>query len=90
VRSASAWEGKGPQLSRTDLSVADRAQRLKVLQGALSSSAVDGLDVVDLPELAFCRVGYDVVQLQQIKEATVEALDTPSQLHMCSAVRTGK
>lgn len=43
------------------------AQRLKVLQGALSSSAVDGPDVVHLPELPFRRVPYHLIQLSKRK-----------------------
>lgn len=62
--STSPWEGADLWPHSTDLSVTDRTQSLKVFQGALSSSTVNGLDVVHLPELAFSWVGYHFIQLQ--------------------------
>lgn len=59
----------------TDLSVADRTQSLKVPQGALSSSAVNRPDVIHLPELTFCWVCYNFIQLQE-KGKIMETLDT--------------
>lgn len=72
----------------TDLSVADRTQGLEVFQGALSSSTVNRLDMVYLPELAFCRVCYYFIQLQWTKDMTLETLDIPSDLHVRPTVRT--
>lgn len=51
-------------LYRTDLSVADRAQSLKVFQGALPSSTINRLDVIHLPEVTFCGICYNFIQLQ--------------------------
>lgn len=59
-----AWEGEDFRWDHTDLPVADCAQGLKVFQGALSPSAVDRSDMVHLPELAFCWVCYNFIQLQ--------------------------
>ena len=44
--------------------VADGAERLQVVQGALSSSAVDRPDVVHLPEIPFDRRADHLVQLR--------------------------
>lgn len=44
--------------------VADGAKRLKVVQRALSSSAVDWPNVVDLPEIPFDRSADHLVQLE--------------------------
>lgn len=44
--------------------VADGAESLQVVQRALSSSAVDRPDVVDLPEIPFDRGAYHLVQLE--------------------------
>lgn len=50
--------------SFTDLSVADRAESLQVVQGALSSAAEHGLDVVHLPEMPFPWVSHHFIKLQ--------------------------
>lgn len=44
--------------------VADRAERLQVIQGALSSSAVHRPDVVNLPEIPLHRSADHLVQLK--------------------------
>lgn len=44
--------------------VADGAQRLQVVQGALSSAAVDRPDVVHLPEVPLDRSADHLVQLE--------------------------
>lgn len=44
--------------------VADGAERLKVVQRALSSSAVDWPNVVDLPEIPFDWSADHLVQLE--------------------------
>lgn len=48
----------------TDLSVADRAESLQVVQGALASSTEHWLDVVHLPEMPFPWVSYHFIKLQ--------------------------
>lgn len=68
--------------------MADCAQSLKVLQGTLSSSAVNRPDVIHLPELTFCWVCYNFIQLQKTKGKTIETLDIPPELHLCSTERT--
>lgn len=60
--------GLGFPAPHTDLPVAGCAQSLKVLQGALSSSAVHGLDVVHLPELPCHRAPDHLIQLQHTKD----------------------
>lgn len=50
--------------ARTYSLVADGAESLQVVQRALSSSAVDRPDVVDLPEIPFDRSAYHLVQLE--------------------------
>ena len=49
--------------SITDLSVADCAEGLQVVQGALPSSTRHGLDVVHLPEMPFPWVSYQLIKL---------------------------
>lgn len=44
--------------------MADGAERLQVVQKALSSSTVHRLDVVHLPEVALYRVTDHLVQLE--------------------------
>lgn len=60
--------GPGFLAPHTDLPVAGCAQGLQVLQGALSSSTVHGLDVIHLPELPLCRAPDHLVQLQHTKD----------------------
>lgn len=81
-------EGEDFWRYQTDLSVADRTQGLQVFQGALSSSTVNRLDMIYLPELAFCRVCYYFIQLQWTKDMTLEMLAIPSDLHVRPTVRT--
>lgn len=45
--------------------VAHGAERLQVVQRALSSSSVDGPDVVDLPEISLDRSSDHLVQLER-------------------------
>lgn len=45
--------------------MADGAKCLQVIQRALSSSTVDWLDVVDLPEITFNRSSDHLVQLKE-------------------------
>lgn len=49
----------------TDLSVADCAEGLQVVQGALPSPTRHGPDVVRLPEEPFPWAAYHLVELQQ-------------------------
>ena len=49
--------------SITDLSVADCAEGLQVVQGALPSSTRYGLDVVHLPEMPFPWASYHLIKL---------------------------
>lgn len=60
--------GPGFLTPHTDLPVAGCAQGLQVLQGALSSSTVHGLDVIHLPELPLRRAPDHLVQLQHTKD----------------------
>lgn len=56
--------------------VADGAERLQVVQRALSSSAVDRPDVVDLPEIPFDRSADHLIQLETQTERSGERLGT--------------